>query len=150
MTLQTLQSRRLLCNSNRLVSRKHSQASTRLAPASAIGRTGVLPGRTELLALCAPGGVNVCLATSLACAPTTACNAQDIAVERCPLVKQVVSTYPGTSAMHDQDAQNDTAELLDEAIDWDELLQLAATYDNGTELIEPELVRASHMKHVER
>ncbi len=52
--------------------------------------------------------------------------------------------------MHDQDAQNDTAELLDEAIDWDELLQLAANFDNGAELIEPELVRASHMTHLQR
>ena len=52
--------------------------------------------------------------------------------------------------MHDQDAQNDVAGLLDEAIDWDELLQLAATYDNGTELIEPKLVCASDMKHLQR
>ena len=49
--------------------------------------------------------------------------------------------------MHDQAAQNKAAELLDEPIDWDELLQMAATYDNRTELIEPELVRASDMKH---
>jgi hypothetical protein len=51
--------------------------------------------------------------------------------------------------MHDQDAQNKAAELLDEAIDWDELLQMAATYDNRTERIEPELVRASEMKHLQ-
>ena len=52
--------------------------------------------------------------------------------------------------MHESDAHADTAELLDEAIDLDLLLQLAASTFDGRKLIEPELVRASDMKHVQR
>ena len=59
-------------------------------------------------------------------------------------------TGPFSHSMHETDAHADTAELLDEAIDWDELLQLAASTVDGTKLIEPELVRASDMKHVQR
>jgi hypothetical protein len=108
-------------------------------------RATVPSGPYRLRVWCAPCGVNVASALRLLPRRQRLAELHDIRTKRCHLAKQTVSRYlgPFSHSMHDHNAQNETAEVLDEAIDWDELLQLAATYDNGTEPIEPQLVRAS-------